>query len=99
MDGIKLAAKKFFKALKNLKLYVIKYYELLIKNKENVDTVYASIIEEKIKETKKFDLKLRDIQLKNIILEREVLAIKTSISKKKKIIDNLQELTSKRSDY
>jgi hypothetical protein len=99
MNEIKLVVKKFLKALKKLKLYIIKYYNLFIKSKETVDTIYVSAIQDNIKETKNFDLKLKDIHSKNIILEKEVLNLKTSISKKKKIIDNLQELTSRRSDY
>ncbi len=99
MNEIKLAAKKFLKAFRKFKLCVKKYYSLFIKSKDNVDNMYVSVIQDNIKETKNFDLKLKDIQSKNIVLEKEVLNLKASISKKKKIIDNLQELTSRRSDY
>ncbi|NMM64025.1 hypothetical protein HBE96_15355 [Clostridium sp. P21] len=90
---------KLSKSLKNLKLYIISYYKIFIKNKNAVDNIYLPIIRERMKENKSLNLKLKSIQSKNLTLEKEVLKLKSSASKKKNLIEDLQQLTLIRSDY
>ena len=61
--------------------------------------MYVSVIQERTKEIKNLSSELKDIQTKNLKLEKEVLSIEISINKKKKLIENLQDLTTKRTDY
>ncbi|AKN30756.1 hypothetical protein Ccar_07860 [Clostridium carboxidivorans P7] len=90
---------KFLKALKRLKLYIIRYYKIFLKNKNAIDTMYLPMIQEKMKENKNLSLKLKNVQSKNLILEKEVQNLKASAAKKRKLIEDLQQLTLIRSDY
>ncbi|AWI05264.1 hypothetical protein [Clostridium drakei] len=90
---------KFLKALKRLKSYIIKYYKIFSKNKNSIDNMYLPIIQEKMKENDNLSLELKNIQAKNLILEKEVQNSKASALKKRKLIEDLQQLTLMRSDY
>lgn len=90
---------KFLKSLKRLKLYIIKYYKIFLKNKNSIDNMYLPIIQEKMKENNNLSLELKNIQAKNLILEKEVQNSKASALKKRKLIEDLQQLTLMRSDY
>lgn len=99
MNKIRLIAINFLKAIKKLQLSIIKCYRFFIQRKKSIDTMYDSVIQEKTKEVKNLSSELKDIQTKKLKLEKEVLNMEISINKKKRLIENIQDLTTKRTDY
>ena len=99
MNKIRLIAINFLKALKRLQLSIIKCYSFFIQRKKSIDNMYVSLIQDKTKEIKNLSSELKDIQTKNLKLEKEVLSMEISINKKKRLIENLQDLTTRRTDY
>ncbi|MBC2580444.1 hypothetical protein [Clostridium sp. DJ247] len=98
MNKIYLAIIKFLKILKRLMLSMIKYCDFFIERKKTIDSMYITIKQEKIKEFQVLNIELKDIQSKNSNLEKEVIDLKASIGKKRKLIGNLQDLITRRSD-
>lgn len=98
MDKIYLTSIRFFKILKKLILSMLGYCDLFIQHKKNIDNMYIEINKKRNKEIQTLNIALKDIQRRNSNLEKEIMNIRSSIDKKRKLIENLQDLITRRSD-
>lgn len=91
-----LNIKKHLKKLTNLVLSTIDYFKNLFNVKKTIDVMYSPMLDNKTNDIKLLKNELKTIQNKNSNLKKEITTLKSSLHKKYSIIENLQELISKR---
>lgn len=98
MDKIYLNIIKHLKSLKKSVVSIINYFITFFHRKKTIDNMYNSIIKDKSLEIKALEEKLKNINNKNTLLEKELTGLEKSLSKKNSLMLGLQDLLTKRID-
>lgn len=98
MNKFYIMVKNFSTKIKNLVKSIIEHSEVLFQRKKTIDDTYITVKQNKITEIRSLSVQLKEIQLKNSQLDKEILVMKDSIDKKVRLIESFQDLITKRSD-
>lgn len=98
MNKIYNIISRYLILFKRLLITIIKSYSRFFHRKKTIDSMYATILQNKRREIQSLEKELKQVQLKNSDLREESLTIQGSIDKKCTLIKNLQELIAQRTD-
>ncbi|AZV57469.1 hypothetical protein [Clostridium sp. AWRP] len=96
MDKVYTLILKYLKRIEKSIIFGMRNLNLFFDKKKTIDTAYKPILDEKLREVKDLKDRLNIMQNKNVSFERQINNLKTSITKKEKLIKNLQNIISKR---
>lgn len=96
MDKIYTLILRYIKRIKKSIIFTIKNLNLFLDKKETIDTAYEPILNKKLEEVKSLKDKLNTLQNKNASFEKQIKHLKISMTKKERLIKNLQDIISQR---
>ncbi|MCT8977456.1 hypothetical protein N4T77_12665 [Clostridium sp. CX1] len=89
---------KYTKILKKFTLSAIDYIKIFFKSKKYIDDTYFEVEQNKLNQIHQLELQLKIIRSKNLKLEKELSNMTHSINKKRKLIEGLQDLITRRTE-
>lgn len=87
---------KYIKILKKQVLFILQYSKSLFKSKKQIDDIYIQTTKSKLKQVETLEIELKILLKNNNQLEKEISTMKVSIAEKRKLIEDLQDLVTRK---